>query len=618
MHRLHYCSVALLVAFLIAPVAWAQVDCEGVDGGTALPGTPCDNGNVNNTGFPDIWLNDCTCHDYCDGWDMNSGYPGDVCDDGDPTTGNDVILPGCICSGFTPDCEGVLNGPALSWTPCDDGDPETTGEVWTDECVCMIVLDCSGVQGGLALPGTPCNDGDPNTFQETWTNDCDCEAGPNTIEGQVFLDVDENGSFDQGDLPILYRTVHISPDGPYISSGSQGVFSINVGPGTYDISAQNGNFDTAGSAPIQIQLNGFEEVSSGNLLPMIATVELVDLSVTMASSIIRPGFTNNVVVTCKNLGVFQTSGQLTLTFDQQQTHISHSPNGQLNGNNVTWDLPIMGLGEIVSRSVTVHTPASVPIGTGMIYGAHVIATDPDEVPANDQMILHETVVGSYDPNDKRVSPTSLTPQEIADGKPVDYTIRFQNTGTYLAETVRIEDQLSEDLNLSTFEFLGSSHPCTWSIENGMLQFLFEEIMLPDSNANEPESHGFVMFRITPNSDLQLGDAVENTAAIYFDFNEPIITDPAVFTVETSTGISDRKHDQLRIWPNPANDMLNVQLHNGAMIGLVEVIDITGRIVQSEGSSASIERMDVSGLPIGNYTLRITSEEGVFHGRFVKR
>lgn len=351
---------------------------------------------------------------------------------------------------------------------------------------------------------------------------------------------------------------------------------------------------------------------------MISSSNEADLAVNLTSGAPRPGFNNMISIPCKNEGSLLTGGTLTLTFDPQQNYTSGSPGVDVQGNTLSWVIPELQLGEIRTYFAVLNTPVAVPLGTELNYSATIIANDPDANAANDLAMITEIVVGSFDPNDKRVTPSTLTPEEVTEGKPVDYTIRFQNTGTYLAEFVRIEDQLSEDLDLSTFEFLGSSHSCTWSIDNGMLQFYFEEIMLPDSNANEPESHGFVMFRITPNSDLQLGDAVENTAAIYFDFNEPIITDPAVFTVETSTGISDRKHDQLRIWPNPANDMLNVQLHNGAMIGLVEVIDITGRFVRSERSSASIERMDVSDLPIGNYTLRITSEEGVFHGRFVKR
>ncbi|MDQ3101651.1 MAG: adhesin, partial [Bacteroidota bacterium] len=209
--------------------------------------------------------------------------------------------------------------------------------------------------------------------------------------------------------------------------------------------------------------------------------------------------------------------------------------GVVIGNTVTWDVPELQLGQIYTRYVYLGTPIGAPLGTELNHTASISTTLADAVPANNITTLVDSVVGSFDPNDKRVNPGTLTPQEIADGKPVDYTIRFQNTGTYLAETVRIEDQLSEDLSLSSFEFLGSSHPCTWSIDNGMLEFYFEQIMLPDSNANEPESHGFVMFKITPNSDLQLGDVVENSASIYFDFNEPVITEPAVFTIETSTG-----------------------------------------------------------------------------------
>ena len=277
----------------------------------------------------------------------------------------------------------------------------------------------------------------------------------------------------------------------------------------------------------------------------------------------------------------------------------------------------MQLGQIYRRLLYVETPVSVPIGTELIHSAFVTTSILDGEPANNMVSVTDTVVGSYDPNDKQVYPSLLTPQEIIDGKTVEYMIRFQNTGTYLAETVRIEDQLSEDLNLSTFEFLGSSHPCTWSIENGMLQFYFEEIMLPDSNANEPESHGFVLFKITPNSDLQLGDIVENSAAIYFDFNEPVITDPAVFTVETSTGISDRANEEIELWPNPSTGILQVQF-TGSPTGDLMVLDLLGRRVHQQRISIGTTSMDLSDLASGNYVVRIDSPERSYRSRFVKR
>jgi hypothetical protein len=72
------------------------VDCLGVPGGNAQPGTPCDDGNAD--------------------------------------TSNDVYTAACVCAGE--DCEGVLGGSALPSTPCDDGNPETLDDVWVEGCLC--------------------------------------------------------------------------------------------------------------------------------------------------------------------------------------------------------------------------------------------------------------------------------------------------------------------------------------------------------------------------------------------------------------------------------------------------------------------------------------------------
>ncbi|MDQ3101652.1 MAG: hypothetical protein M3R08_09725, partial [Bacteroidota bacterium] len=174
----------------------------GVDGGTALSGTPCDNGNVNNSGFPDQWSADCVCEDYCTADWTQGGYPGSGCDDGDPSTGNDIWWPGCICSGTGVfGCEGDTIGSGWPGMPCDDGNPITFSEVWTPYCTCEPIVDCLGMEEGSEMPGTPCDDLDPNTFNEIWSPDCGCGIyGPNVISGQVFLDQDQNGLLDATDL----------------------------------------------------------------------------------------------------------------------------------------------------------------------------------------------------------------------------------------------------------------------------------------------------------------------------------------------------------------------------------------------------------------------------------
>jgi hypothetical protein len=59
--------------------------------------------------------------------------------------------------------------------------------------------------------------------------------------------------------------------------------------------------------------------------------------------------------------------------------------------------------------------------------------------------------------------------------------------------------------------------------DGELVFTFDGIQLPDSGANEPESHGFVTFRASPLEGTPSGTTIANTAEIYFDLNAPVIT-----------------------------------------------------------------------------------------------
>lgn len=135
--------------------------------------------------------------------------------------------------------------------------------------------------------------------------------------------------------------------------------------------------------------------------------------------------------------------------------------------------------------------------------------------------------GSYDPNDKQAQPLGITSNHYIDSvQEIDYQIRFQNTGNDTAFHVYILDTLSAALDLSTFMPGAASHDYTYDILGGtptVVRFDFYNILLLDSNANEPESHGFVQFRIGQSAANPQGTLIENSAAIYFDFNPPIIT-----------------------------------------------------------------------------------------------
>lgn len=143
------------------------------------------------------------------------------------------------------------------------------------------------------------------------------------------------------------------------------------------------------------------------------------------------------------------------------------------------------------------------------------------------------VRGSYDPNDKEAFPKGVCASHFIDNDTeIEYKIRFQNVGNDTAFKVVIKDTLSEFLDPATIEVGVASHPFTWTLSGpGILTFTFDNINLVDKQTNEADSHGFVKYRIAQKPGNAVDTQIKNKAAIYFDFNAPIITN----TVEHLVG-----------------------------------------------------------------------------------
>ena len=89
----------------------------------------------------------------CAGVPGGNAQPGTACDDGNPDTSNDVYNVDCACVGE--DCEGVLGGSALPGTPCDDGDPETLDDTWVTGCTCDGIVGLQERAPGVAMSVMP-------------------------------------------------------------------------------------------------------------------------------------------------------------------------------------------------------------------------------------------------------------------------------------------------------------------------------------------------------------------------------------------------------------------------------------------------------------------------------
>lgn len=228
-------------------------------------------------------------------------------------------------------------------------------------------------------------------------------------------------------------------------------------------------------------------------------------------------------------------------------------------------------------------------------------------------------IGSFDPNDKQGFPTGVgEDHNIRPGQELEYLIRFQNTGTDTAFTVMIRDTLSAFLDPTSVRPGASSHAYTWSLSGeGVITFTFNNIHLPDSNINEPASHGFVQFRIAQQTNLPLGSVIENDAAIYFDFNDPIITNTTWHTLYKSPLMlatyeagHNRTQQSLEIWPNPVKDQTNVRLKDAsAGSKRVNLYNSTGQILQSLHFTGQETKLKCSSLAQGQYWIQVTDVQG---------
>jgi uncharacterized repeat protein (TIGR01451 family) len=145
---------------------------------------------------------------------------------------------------------------------------------------------------------------------------------------------------------------------------------------------------------------------------------------------------------------------------------------------------------------------------------------------------------SYDPNDKTGYPLGVGgSHDISPNGKIDYVINFQNTGSDTAFTVVIRDTLDMDLDVFTVQSGVSSHPYSFVMHGPrVLEWTFSNIQLPDSTTNEVLSHGFITFSVDQNLGLPSGTLIHNTADIYFDFNEPIVTNTTLHTVKQDVNL----------------------------------------------------------------------------------
>ncbi|MBK6995568.1 MAG: T9SS type A sorting domain-containing protein [Lewinellaceae bacterium] len=126
------------------------------------------------------------------------------------------------------------------------------------------------------------------------------------------------------------------------------------------------------------------------------------------------------------------------------------------------------------------------------------------------------------------------------------------------------------------------------------------------------SHGFAKFNIKPRFDAPLETLIENTAAIYFDFNDP------VFTNTTFHHLGDNfitvglwqpvmpKAEVIAV-PNPFHEQTMLEVKGLVRsTGLrLQVFDLLGNVVREMESEDAIFQLRKGDWPSGIYLFKIT-------------
>lgn len=496
---------------------------------------------------------------------------------------------------------------------------------------CLLLLDgstsCSQWSGCPAL-ATICVDeeemaysyGGPNNFT-VMTTYCSFEPGGgyNTINGNITLDCGgTNTAVVNQDIGITNGTIASAT----ASSQAGGQYHFYSGLGIHIVSlpasaaslftitppAYSFNFTTTGNtqtANFCLTPNGVHPDLEVTLFPMVGP---------------RPGFDAMYYVVYKNKGNQVQSGSVKLVFeDAILDYVTAVPAISSQAiNQLTWDFT--NLMPFESRSIyvtlNVNSPQETPaVNNGDIlqYQAIVHSALTDDTPTDNTINYNQTVLGSYDPNDKTVVQGAQIGLSQT-GDYLDYIIRFQNTGTAAAENIVIMDRLSDKLDWSTLKMVSSSHPYRYTLTSGnKLEVFYQNINLPATVDDEPGSHGYIAFRIKPKNTVVLYDAIQNRASIYFDFNFPIITNMVTTTVSNLGNVEHQNANLFSVYPNPTSGMLNIAMTANQSIKKTTITNVLGQNILTSMSTT----MDISSLNKGTYFITVETEKGKQTQRVIK-
>lgn len=483
--------------------------------------------------------------------------------------------------------------------------------------------------------------GSPSTERKIQNNATGCateqeildECANNFIEiyYQVYFDINQNGikEIDEPRLPQI--PIKLDPIGFTTFSGRDKPGVSFLENKDYELSIDL-NYPWTNSTPdtFRFLANQTDTVSFG----IYPTENISELIPSIYLSNTRCNEEATLKINLNNFGTTIADGIVSIKIDSliDSLMFIDLPDVNLNDYLLGWNFETVVPGETLTKTLKFIMPGPPDISPGQIIKLRTFAIY-DDILDNHRTPEFEydsEIACAYDPNDKLVSPSRKIqvfepPRELdltLFDEVLTYTVRFQNTGNDVAYDVVIRDTLDENLDVSTFRFLNSSHyeVLDFTIENNrFLTFNFKNIFLPDSTANFEESQGYVSYQINAKEDLFEGTPIRNSASIYFDLNPPIITNTTenimVSMLPTSSVQNIDNQLDVTLSPNPTTSKIYLKGDN-LQKAKITVTDLTGRVLLIEKLNGSNE-IELPKSAKGVLFLKIETREGVAVKRVMK-
>jgi len=408
---------------------------------------------------------------------------------------------------------------------------------------------------------------------------------------RFFLDENENGTREADELFVGIGSVLLNGAEEYVNSSVEGIFvGLDLGQNTLTWNGTNsGAWVNTGLSNIELNVTNddfFETV----LFAVKPVREIKKLTPGIYSPLFVCDREMTMDFIVRNNGTRIESGLMSIELDSVMENFMPLETPDIeDGFKLAWNFEDLVPGAIFKRQVRIIVPPFSFSQLNEEYVFSVIVTTPDQPGYIQESEYVDIIRCAYDPNDKLVNPLREDKLSLIDADLV-YTIRFQNVGNYYAEDVLVVDTMDMNLDMSTFNLMSTSHrdKLSLSLDDHIVHFAFDDIFLPDSTSNFEGSNGYVMYSIRPDSTIAENTLVENTAHIYFDFNEAIVTNTTENIMVSEFPILDAVFEvdllAIDVFPNPSGSMF----YFSENVDQISVYDVNGKQILVQENTRQVD------------------------------